>query len=183
MICLFWLSFFADLLLELGLGGVSLGWCRDLTKRQRCLVWTLTLLPLHRWRWCCATFWIIVIVEWVILGKKYVSSWNFFLQNLDIELTSTGACAARHLDHNCSTESDYIRNYMLHIKWISRIFKKYNTFFVNMEIWYFSLSQNKSLILQHFKPCINAICVLRHFRFHNWFLAIFTKGQYLCKTN
>ena len=26
-----------------------------------------------------------------------------------IELTSTGAGATRHLDHNCSTESDYIR--------------------------------------------------------------------------
>ena len=135
MICLFWLSFFADLLLELGLGGVSLGWCRDLTKRQRCLVWTLTLLPLHRWRWCCATFWIIVIVEWVILGKKYASSWKKDFTKPGYWVNFTGAGAARHLDHNCSTESDYIRNYMLQIKW-SRIFKNITLF---LSIWRFGI--------------------------------------------
>ena len=57
------------------------------------------------------------------------------LQNLDIELTSTGAGAARHLDHNCSTESDYIRNYMLQIKW-SRIFKNITLF---LSIWRFGI--------------------------------------------
>ena len=135
MICLFLLSFFPGLLLELGLGAVSLGWCRDLTKRQRCLVWTLTLLPLHRWRWCCATFWIIVIVEWVILGKKYASSWKKDFTKPGYWVNFTGAGAARHLDHNCSTESDYIRNYMLQIKW-SRIFKNITLF---LSIWRFGI--------------------------------------------
>ena len=92
-------NFFAGILLELGPGAVSLGWCRDLAKRQRCLVWTLTSLPFHRWRWCCAT--LIVIVEWVLFGMKYVSSWKKefikpgYIQY--IELTSTGTGAARHL--------------------------------------------------------------------------------------
>ena len=62
------------------------------------------------------------------------------LQNLDIELTSTGAGAARHLDHNCSTESDYIRNYMLQIKW-SRIFKNITLFCQHGDLVFFPVSK------------------------------------------
>ena len=67
--------------------------------KKSCLVWTLTLLPFHRWRWCCAT--LIVIVEWVLFGIKYVSSWKKefikpgYIQY--IQLTSHGTGAARHL--------------------------------------------------------------------------------------